>query len=121
MEIIIWWKERPLKWGGFAVVGPMSFSSAHNAWKFSAVLGTISASNSKTILPTHYPPVSTLKNTWGLAELEFLTCGDRCNISICRQVWEQGQWPLVQLSAQTRGRMSPAKWEGVHSFLFFSN
>ena len=34
------------------MVGPMPFSPVHNARKFSAVLGTISANNSKTIRPT---------------------------------------------------------------------
>lgn len=49
---ILRWKGHPLKWRGFPVVGPMPFSPVHNARKFSAVLGTISANNSKTILPT---------------------------------------------------------------------
>lgn len=33
-------------------MAPVPFSPVHNARKFSAVLGTISANNSKTILPT---------------------------------------------------------------------
>lgn len=34
------------------MVSPMPFSPVHSARKFSAVLGTISANNSKTIRPT---------------------------------------------------------------------
>lgn len=34
------------------MVGPVPFSPVHNARKFSAVLGTTSANNSKTMRPT---------------------------------------------------------------------
>ena len=50
--LIILWKGHPLKWRGFPVVGPMSFSPVHNAQKFSAVLGTISKTNSTNSLPS---------------------------------------------------------------------
>ena len=72
----------------FPVVGPMPFSPVHNARKFSAVLGTISANNSKTIRPTRSPPVSTSKKTRGLLGLEGLAWGDGYDIVALGRVYD---------------------------------
>ena len=59
---------------------PVPFFPVYNARKFSAVLGTISANNSKTIRPTRSPPMSTSKKTCGFLELEGLAAGDAWDI-----------------------------------------
>jgi hypothetical protein len=61
-------------------VDPVPFFPVYNARKFSAVLGTISANNSKTIRPTRSPPMSTSKKTHGFLELEGLAARDAWDI-----------------------------------------
>lgn len=49
---LLLWNGHFLKCSGHPVDLPMPFSPVHNALKFSAVLGSLSLNNSKTILPT---------------------------------------------------------------------
>lgn len=71
INFLIQWNGHPLKWRCFPVVSPMPFSSVHNAWKFFAVLGAISANNSKIIWPTHLFP----KEYWVVTGVGGLTLG----------------------------------------------
>ena len=94
--LIIQWNKHPLKWRGFPVVCPMPFSPVHNAQKFSAVLGTISTNNTKTIQPTCSPPMSMSKKTRGLLGLESLALEDGYDMLTFRCIWKQvwsTSWP----------------------------
>lgn len=52
MTHLLLWNGHFLKCSGHPVDLPMPFSPVHNALKFSAVFGSLSLNNSKTILPT---------------------------------------------------------------------
>lgn len=87
----------------------MPFSPVHNARKFSAVLGTISANNSKTIRPTRSPPMSTSKKTRGLLGLEGLAWGDGCDIVALGRVYDRLVTPRGHRAARTLKSQGPRR------------
>lgn len=55
-----------MRWN-FDPLNPMPVSPVDRARKFSAVFGTTSANNSKTIFPSGLPPILISKNTFGFS------------------------------------------------------